>query len=253
MGYSGAVATNVGLARLGGGSIASGGLGMAGGAVLLNTSLIFSTAVVLDYAVPGVISDYSYGRLQDRSANMPTLPLPINDKGSTSFRAAIDVLRSANSQAPYYTDENREIIEKSIMMVEGGVIAGDETPEGIARENTLLSLLYFVSNQGYVENARRYAETAIWNARISDIDYTLPAFILATSSAYDEAFDFYSMTDEYFRYAILGEPDNPLIPLLFSIYMDRISLRFDDDHLNETALHSVFEIMTEPASGSSDW
>ena len=247
MGFSGAVATNAGLALLGGGSIASGGLGMAGGAALINTSLIFSTAIVFDYAAPRVISDYSYGRLQERSSNMPTLPLPINERGSTSYRAAIDVLRSANSQEPYFTAENREVMKKSIMMIEGGVIAGDDSPEGIARENTLLSLLYFVSNEDFFENTRRYAENAIWNARISGIDYTLPAFILATSSAYDEAFDFYSMTDEYFRYAILGEPDNPLIPLLFSIYLDRISLRFDDDHLSETALHSVFEIMTEPA------
>ena len=247
MGFSGAVATNAGLALLGGGSIASGGLGMAGGAALINTSLIFSTAIVFDYAAPRVISDYSYGRLQERSSNMPTLPLPINERGSTSYRAAIDVLRSANSQEPYFTAENREVMKNSIMMIEGGVIAGDDSPEGIARENTLLSLLYFVSNEDFFENTRRYAENAIWNARISGIDYTLPAFILATSSAYDEAFDFYSMTDEYFRYAILGEPDNPLIPLLFSIYLDRISLRFDDDHLSETALHSVFEIMTEPA------
>ena len=247
MGFSGAVATNVGLALVGGGSIASGGLGMAGGAALINASLIFSTTIVPEYAISRFTSEYSYSGLQELSANMPTLPLPINKRGSSSYRAAFELLRSANSQEPYFTTENREIIERSIRMIEGGVIAGDETPEGIARENALLSLLYFVSNDAYVENARRYAEEAIWNARISDIDYTLPAFILATSAAYEETFDFYSMTDGYFRYAILGEPDNPLIPLLFSIYLGRISLRFGDDYLNETALHSVFEIMAEPA------
>ena len=120
MGFSGAVATNVGLALLGGGSIASGGFGMAGGAVLVNTALLFSTTIVFDYAVPEVISGYNYKRLQDLSANMPTLPLPINMSGSDSYRAAVDLLRSANSQEPYFTAENREVIEKSIRMIEGG-------------------------------------------------------------------------------------------------------------------------------------
>lgn len=247
LGFSGAVATNVGLALLGGGSIASGGLGMAGGAMLISTSLNFSTAVVLDYAVPRMISEYNYKKLEDLSKNMPTIPLPVNNDGSSSYRAALDALRSANSQEPYFTDENRAIIERSIKMIEGGAIAGADTPEGVAREKTLLSLLYFVSNDNYVENASRYAEDAIWNARISDVDHTLPAFILAASSAYDETFDFYSMTEENFRYSILGEPDNPLIPLLFSIYLDRISLRFEDDYLSETALDAIYEIMKEPA------
>ena len=247
LGFSGAVATNVGLALLGGGSIASGGLGMAGGAMLISTSLNFSTAVVLDYAVPRMISEYNYKKLEDLSKNMPTIPLPVNNDGSSSYRAALDALRSANSQEPYFTDENRAIIERSIKMIEGGAIAGADTPEGVAREKTLLSLLYFVSNDNYVENASRYAEDAIWNARISDVDHTLPAFILAASSAYDETFDFYSMTEENFRYSILREPDNPLIPLLFSIYLDRISLRFEDDYLSETALDAIYEIMKEPA------
>ena len=247
MGYSGAVATNVGLAFLGGGSIVSGGFGMAGGAALINAALIFSTTVMYDYALPGVISEYNYNRLTEQSANMPTLPLPLNTNGSSAYRAALEVLSATNHSESYFTEENRSVIRKAVRMIEGGAIYGAEEPADVARDMTLLSMLYFISNDSYLNQARAYAEQAIWNAKVSDTKHTLPSFILAASSAYDEDFDFQSTTQDHFKYSILGEPDNPLIPLLFSIYLDRIALRFEGDFLDETALDAVYEIMKEPA------
>lgn len=54
-GYSGAAATNFGLALLGAGAVASGGLGAGGAQSLLGSVLGFSTDVVVDYASPQVI------------------------------------------------------------------------------------------------------------------------------------------------------------------------------------------------------
>ena len=51
MGFSGAVATNAGLALLGGGSLASGGFGMLGGTILLTSVFVFSTEIVVDYGL----------------------------------------------------------------------------------------------------------------------------------------------------------------------------------------------------------
>ena len=55
-GYSGAVATNVGLATLGGGAIAAGGFGMAGG-----TAVVAATGAMLGGTLGGVISNSYFG------------------------------------------------------------------------------------------------------------------------------------------------------------------------------------------------
>ncbi|MBY0474541.1 MAG: hypothetical protein K2Q13_05710 [Nitrosomonas sp.] len=81
------------------------------------------------------------------------------------------------------------------------------------------------------------------DVELSEIKSTLPSFIYAVSSLYEEKFDFSLLTDSYFRYSILEESDNQLISLLFSIYLDRLSLRFNDGSLNEKTLSQVFSIM----------
>ena len=107
-----------------------------------------------------------------------------------------------------------------------------------------MSLLYFVSND-YLK-AKEYADVAIMHARYSGIGRTLPEFIYATSTLYEEEFDFKKVTNDHFGYSVLEEPDNTLIPLLFSLYLDRMQLRFNDGHLDESALTYVFNIMKSP-------
>ena len=75
MGYSGAAATNAGLAPLGGGSIASGGLGVVGGTALLVTALEFTTAVAIDTTVSMVFDrDEFVARSHEGFAGISTLP-----------------------------------------------------------------------------------------------------------------------------------------------------------------------------------
>ena len=105
----------------------------------------------------------------------------------------------------------------------------------------MLALLYFVSND-YI-NAKKHAEEAICHAQVSELKSTLPTFIFATSSLYDENVEFYSTTTNYFAKAVLEEPGNPFMPILFSMYLDRISLRINDGTLDEKALYQVFMIM----------
>ena len=58
LGYSGAVATNVGLATLGGGALAAGGFGMAGGVTILT-----ATGAMLGGTLGGVISNSYFGEI----------------------------------------------------------------------------------------------------------------------------------------------------------------------------------------------
>ena len=110
MGYSGIVATNAGLALLGGGAIASGGFGIAGGAALLTTALTFGTGVVFDYASEKVIneitynSSYEYSNLVEKSMQLPTLPLPVNTSGSDAYEDAMEILQSSPSWKQRFDD-----------------------------------------------------------------------------------------------------------------------------------------------------
>ena len=244
MGLSGAVATNAGLALLGGGSIASGGFGMAGGAALLTAVFTFGTEVAVNFSVEAISSHYSYAKLAEKSENMTTLPMPVNQSGPESYENAVEILNDINGEEPLFSSSNRGIISKAIRIGRAGENYALVEDEDHARQQALLSLLYFVSND-YVE-AKKHAAEAMYHARIAEIEHTLPTFIFATSSLYEANPGFYSITEDYFRRAILDEPDNPLIPLLFSIYLDRLSLRFNDTNLNEDTFDRIFTIMQNP-------
>ena len=305
MGYSGIVATNAGLALLGGGAIASGGFGIAGGAALLTTALTFGTGVVFDYASEKVINEitynfpYEYSNLVEKSMQLPTLPLPVNTSGSDAYEDAMEILQSSPSWKKRFDDaikilkntkwddlKNRIKIEPKFWKKEKKTDPcyvsteeamelledpdkelskyADNDPELIKNaldklksdpdqeslnENekvqnlSLLALLYFVSND-YVK-AKEHAAAAMDHEKAGKIKRTLPAFIYATSSLYEENIDF-PYINIYFKASILNEPDNPLIPLLFAIYLDRIFLRFDDDNLDEEALPEIFTTMQSP-------
>lgn len=243
MGFSGVAATNAGLALLGGGSIASGGFGIIGGTALITVSLAFGTSVVIDYTIEEVVSAYKYSNLIEHSKKMTTLPLPMNESGPKAYKKAMEVLKGINKELFIYSNHNQQVIRRAITTLE----ASQDIPhvDEQVKNDSLLSLLYFVSND-YVK-AKEFAYLAIKSAREAEIKRTLPAFIFATSSLYDEEFDFISITQDYFRYSILAEPDNPLIPLLFSIYLDRMFLRFNDGFLHEKSLSYIFDIMQSPS------
>ena len=241
-GLSGAAATKGGLALLGGGSVASGGLGIAGGTALLTASLTFGTELASEYMLDEAYSEYRYSNLLEQSREMPTLPPPVNSSGSDAYGDAIEILQGIDKKSPMSANSNQRLVAQAISRIETDEESLSENEK--IKNRSLLSLLYFMSN-GYKE-AKGHAQTAIESARDSKIKGTLPAFIYATSSLYEKEFDFSHITNKYFRYSVLKEPDNPLIPLLFLIYLDRMLLRFNDNFLDETALHQIFTIMESP-------
>ena len=243
MGLSGAAATNAGLAILGGGSIASGGYGIAGGTALLTAAMSFGSEVVTDYAINKTMSEYSYSKLATQSKDVLTLPLPKNTSGPASYEDAVAILEDIDEALPISSNTNQQVISHAIDTITAS--QEDLDADGNSKIDTLLALLYFVSND--YPKANEHAELAVMHARYSNIRRTLPAFIYATSSLYDENFDFTSVTSNYLSYSVLAEPDNPIIPILFSIYLDRMSLRFNDNFLDANTLFQVFNVMESPS------
>ena len=240
MGLSGVAATNAGLALLGGGSIASGGFGIIGGTILLTGALTFGTEIIVDYAITKTIDEYSYSKFAENSKNMMTLPIPKNSNGSDSYEIAMSILEDIDSEVPLSNELTQSIIKKAIesLNVDDGDIELDEK----AKKESLYALLYFISNK-YTE-AKKHAELSISLANRGKVNHTLPSYIVATSSLYDETFNYEKIADKYLKYSLIKEAENPIIPLLLSIHLDRMMYRFGDGMVNERSLNKVFKIVS---------
>ncbi len=263
MGYSGAAATSAGLAFLGGGSIAAGGFGMAGGAAILTAALTFSTELVFDYTFNRAVSGYDYRSLADSSRNLPTLPLPINETGPEAYQSGLTVLEdidrnrlqdilntlgcktsiSTCPESPLPTEIEDSRQKKILQAMEAVNETSQPTrQEDRARVQTLLSLLQFVSND--YQQAKSHAFRAMFEhieAGLEKTDRTLPEFITATATLYDEDVS-HSDSLYWLNRSILLEPDNPLIPLMFSIYLDRLVHISDRSSWNDRVLHNSLVI-----------
>lgn len=238
MGYSGIAATNAGLAMLGGGSIASGGLGVLGGTALLTAAFSFSTTAVVDYAATKAVEIYDYSKFVDSSKKMATLPLPKNTSGPESYEAGMKVLEKANNEESLFTNHNQAIIQEAIKTIRLPIkdkLSGAEK----SREQSLLGLLHFTSNN-YVL-AKDQSASAYNLAINGGKKATFPAFIYATSMLYDLKPDF-NKSLSFFKYSLVNEPHNPITPLLFRIYLDRMMYRINDGYLNPIAIDKVYAL-----------
>ena len=135
-----------------------------------------------------------YAKLEEKSENMTTLtlPMPVNQSGPESYENALEILNAINDEEPIFSSSNRGIISKAIRIGRAGENDALVEDEDRARQQALLSLLYFVSND-YVR-AKKHAGRAIYYAQKVEIEHTLPTFIFATSSLYEENVQFDSMS-----------------------------------------------------------
>lgn len=236
MGYSGAAATNAGLALLGGGSIASGGFGIIGGTALLTATFSFGTGVVVDYAVDSTLVSYDYSKFVENSKKMITLPLPKNKSGPDSYESAIKILNKTNNEEPLSSYHNQGVIKEAITLINKS-LQNDLSEKEKSKEQSLLALLYFITND--YTAAKKHSKIAYRLARNTNLKATFPAFISATSSLYETKPNIQTAS-QYFQYAVMGEPDNPVTPLLFAIYLDRMMYRLNDGYLTSSELHKVY-------------
>lgn len=259
MGYTGIAATNAGLAMLGGGSLAAGGFGMLGGTVVIATTTSVATDLLF-YKGEQLWSQYDYETLAERSASLPTLGLPVEDAGSILYETAIESIRDRKLEN-VETEEEVEFVrlviyqalEQSSLEAQGRLkvsTLGFErnivfTTEQKARNEALIALLFFLVND--YENSAKHAYLSIEYGRKAGIERGLPAFLYATSSLYKDDINFSEITDQYFEYSIQSQADTDFIPTMFSIYMDRMLLRFEEGKLSAQDLDEIRLLMDSEA------
>ena len=228
-------------------------------------------------------TDALYARLVSHSERLITFPVPRSDSGSNALKKAMSILEDIDGERTLSVRSNRTLIQKAISTLRWSpdvrqdalaalvhidkreplsasrnqesamkaveiLLASSEVAD--LRDAALLSLLYFILND--YRKADHYAANAIEIARAEDPeDYaarvTLPTFISATSSLYDKEPDFPTAVSR-FKSSILTEPESKLVPLLFGIFLDRLTLRsMNDGSFDPQVLHETFEIMRSPS------
>lgn len=240
MGFSGAAATSAGLAFLGGGSIAAGGLGMAGGAALLTAALTFSSEVIMSKAadfvteVPVDLSVASRGRVD--------LHYPVYKQGSKGLRRASEYLEDNISKEELLDGpHNREILKRALEMMRDAKFDGIKERLQVHSAMAIVSLILDDYKTAYtlaattVEAAQKQGETA-----------PVAQYILGVSSLYHQE---ESQEIDHFKYiaeAMKTEKKRSnsksfekIIPLLLSVYSDRVQLKMIIGDLNPNALHNI--------------
>ncbi len=221
MGYSGVAATNAGLAWLGGGSLAAGGYGIAGGAALLTAVFTFGTEVVVDATITNRQDAYNYSAFTAQTQTMVTLPLPRNDNGPKSVEAAFKILKKIDAEANLRDPEVQIEIERALAALKN-TPDGSITATENARKQTFTAILQLIL--GRAKEARASAASAYLLAQKEQILRVTPAFVLAVTELHEELPDV-AKADAYLKYAVNGESDNPLTPLLVKMYADRLTAR----------------------------
>jgi len=228
-------------------------------------------------------TDALYSRLVNNSEGLITFPIPRSKSGSNALKEAMSTLDDIDGERPLSFRDNQSLIKKAVSKLrwspdvrqdalaalvhidKGEPFATSRNQELATkavdillesaevvdlRDAALLSLLYFILND--YRKADHYAASAIEIARAEDPEgyatrVTLPTFILATCSLYDREPDFPTAVSQ-FKSSILTEPESKLIPLLFSIFLDRLTLRsMNDGNFDPQVLDETFEVMRSPS------
>jgi len=266
-----------GLGKAGGAAVLSAVLALSAEVSLLPIEA--GSAFLFEDEEPG----YSYARLLEESRELATLPLPTNTSGSDAYKEAVETLGAVDDSAPLSIGGNRAILKEAIHRLRWsstsyeramGVLEGldeeqsldssrnreivmravetllyDATGISELKDATLLSLLHFVLGDYQLSN--QYAGRALQIARSereNEVEKraSLAMFLSATTALYMESFDLAVILADV-ETSLVSDSKNPLIPLSFAVFLDRIELRLVDGGLDEEVLLRIFQIMKSPA------
>lgn len=227
MGLSGAAATSAGLALLGGGAVTAGGLGMAGGTALLTAAYTFGTGAFVDYGIGKVMAEYSYHELQEQTKELPNLPPFVNSEGPAVVGNAVKIFKNKYNYEAQPGSEFNQIVCRDVSA---------ELEQYQRPEKHFYTFNY--DQKIDEELARLYSAQAIVGFMLSDFKLAYDAANNALKTNYEGSFTVAKniassagyiigeidkkISVQYFTDSITAEPDNKLIPLLYSMYISRV-------------------------------
>ncbi|MBR2872431.1 MAG: hypothetical protein IKB99_02940 [Lentisphaeria bacterium] len=242
VGLSGIAAANFGLALLGGGTIAAGGLGVAGGVTVLATALAFSTDAVASYSIDAALEKYTHSKFVAANKNMLTLPIPRNTKGGKAYKAVMKHLKSEfKSDQALSSGDNQQVLLRAIEILTDNMSA-EKDKDYQLKDKTLLALLYLQTNN-YAE-ARNAAWNAISIGTEENEKHTMASFIYALAQLADPEQKCSAETLHKLQTAYLQESDNKLIPIMTGSCLDRMMYQYRSGNLETARLDDFCQLIT---------
>ena len=242
-GLTGVAATNFGLALLGGGALSTGGFGMAGGIAVLTAALTFSGEVVFSYVIEGGIHHFESGRFEKDSRAMIKLPPVRTADGPAPYEKAMAILKGIDLKKCLDGEENEPILKKALVELEkdhDGLKDKDR-----CRVDGLRAIIYSQLNDYY--SAAAAASKSIECGTASKVGVAVPLFIKALCVFAERDPNINNALEGDFKEAIRCEPKNKLIPMLYSIILDRFQYRYVDGAASAKDLEVFCDIIDDKA------
>lgn len=202
---------------------------------------------------PGLASDWNaavMSALPAGGTNVLFLPVPAIAGQAESVRAAARVIASSlpleeGACATRRAEEfraclaardkaRRQLVHSALSVMRAYSPARDAV--AAERESATLGILHFMNGDypAAKQASVRAYELGMQGGRVA----TVPAFVAAASAWHEERPNSAEAWDR-FRYAVAAEPSNPLLPMLFAIYLDRLSPRSGDQLVSVADLDKV--------------
>jgi len=226
-GFTGIAATNYGLALLGGGAVAAGGFGVAGGTVVLTALVAFSSSLATDYVFETAFMKYEESRFLEASKKMPVLPFPLSTKGNEHYREVLGFLEEN------FKKDELPSGPRNAWVVSAAIVKLEKRQRNKVLDNRgllLLAILYhYRSEKGDLAKAVKIADRVIAKEKSRNVKepmLTVPLAIRGVCSLGIEHVNAESAVADLAK-VVQFERKEAMLPIVGAVFADRFVVRND--------------------------
>lgn len=211
-------------------------LGFTGSAaIIVGTAILIGAGeVTIQIALDEAMAKFSYDRFKSDSKNMTYLPLMNNPYGGGECEKVFNVLKNIDTKKRLDSNYNIEILNKSLKILENSTSIGKSR----YKEDLIKSVILF--QKGEYKESKEVVEKYLKDPPIYDISLAMPSFIYAVTSFYDDVIDI-NGSILTLKQSVILEPDNPILMLMYGIYMDRFIYLLDYDKLSVSSYYNIID------------
>ena len=195
-----------------------GALGLTGTAALVVGTIIVNGAVDVAFQVGAdeVSAHFDRSKFEESSKRMITLPFLKNPYGGGCCKAIFKKLSDINDEISLDSAANSTILDDALSLIE----ESESTGAPKFKENLIKAVILF--RKGDYHATKVITEKLLGEAKANGYSPSMAYFLTSVTSLYDDEIDLRSSI-AMFDASLKSEPDNPIFPVLYGMYMDRIS------------------------------
>lgn len=222
-----------------GSAIIGGALGLTGGTALaVGTAIIVGASeIAIQLTFDEVTAHFEYEKFKEDSKKMISLPVMNNPYGGGECKKVFKILSNLDKESRLDSGSNLEILENALAILDKSESAG------IARykENLIKSVILF--QKGDYLSSKNIAKKMIDGKHIERTSLAMPYYLYAVSSFYDKDIDVDASVSAL-KKSIMAEPDNPILMLIYGIYMDRFTYLLAWNKISASHYYDVIDTIS---------